>query len=174
MRCDKYLALSYQNSDIISSFLDSYELTNQEAQEIFEETKKWIYLCALAREKSRDLHENAPRSLSIDKNLIIVDEMWHTFILFTNEYSAYCNRAFGSYLHHQPQTASANLAAKAEYAKDPQAIQARKREDLRAQYEFIYDHLGAGTLSKWYEEYSEKYTPQYIGSRCRKYREASQ
>lgn len=31
-----------------------------------------------------------------------IDEVWHTFILFTREYSEFCHRAFGYYLHHQP------------------------------------------------------------------------
>ena len=31
-----------------------------------------------------------------------VDEVWHTHILFTQEYMQACNAIFGSYLHHTP------------------------------------------------------------------------
>lgn len=31
-----------------------------------------------------------------------VDEVWHTFILFTREYADFCQRVAGGYLHHSP------------------------------------------------------------------------
>jgi len=33
----------------------------------------------------------------------LVDEFWHAFILFTDEYMEFCNKHFGHYLHHRPQ-----------------------------------------------------------------------
>lgn len=33
-----------------------------------------------------------------------VDEVWHTHILFTQDYFNFCERAFGRYVHHQPTT----------------------------------------------------------------------
>ncbi|MCD6074767.1 MAG: hypothetical protein K0Q70_1650 [Rhodospirillales bacterium] len=38
----------------------------------------------------------------------IVDEAWHTFILFTRDYTEFCGRAFGAYLHHAPAGAAGN------------------------------------------------------------------
>jgi hypothetical protein len=35
----------------------------------------------------------------------LVDEVWHQFVLFTGEYTEFCNRYFGSYLHHAPDNA---------------------------------------------------------------------
>ena len=32
----------------------------------------------------------------------VVDIAWHEMILFTREYHAFCDRAFGRYLHHSP------------------------------------------------------------------------
>ena len=32
-----------------------------------------------------------------------IDEVWHQFILFTAEYTAFCQRYFGHYLHHMPE-----------------------------------------------------------------------
>ena len=32
-----------------------------------------------------------------------VDIAWHEMILFTREYHAFCDRAFGHYLHHSPE-----------------------------------------------------------------------
>lgn len=33
-----------------------------------------------------------------------VDEIWHSFILFTNEYMAFCRNACGKMIHHRPNT----------------------------------------------------------------------
>jgi hypothetical protein len=35
----------------------------------------------------------------------LIDEVWHQFVLFTVEYSAFCTRYFGGYLHHAPGNA---------------------------------------------------------------------
>lgn len=38
-----------------------------------------------------------------------VDEVWHTFILFTRDYTDFCNEVFGRYIHHQPSVPSQPL-----------------------------------------------------------------
>jgi hypothetical protein len=30
------------------------------------------------------------------------DELWHEFILYTRDYKSFCNKAFGTFLHHTP------------------------------------------------------------------------
>ena len=32
----------------------------------------------------------------------VVDDLWHEFILYTRTYEAFCNNAFGRFLHHTP------------------------------------------------------------------------
>ena len=32
----------------------------------------------------------------------VADDLWHEFILYTKEYKAFCNKAFGAFLHHSP------------------------------------------------------------------------
>lgn len=38
-----------------------------------------------------------------------VDEVWHTFILFTRDYVSFCDETFGFFLHHQPAVPSRPL-----------------------------------------------------------------
>jgi hypothetical protein len=33
----------------------------------------------------------------------VVDEAWHEFITFTKAYDHFCQKAFGRFLHHQPE-----------------------------------------------------------------------
>ncbi len=35
----------------------------------------------------------------------VVDDLWHEFILYTRDYQAFCNLAFGDFLHHTPAAA---------------------------------------------------------------------
>ena len=52
-----------------------------------------------------------------------VDEAWHGFILCTARYSAFCDRAYGRFLHHHPEGgAPENTAATA----DPMHEQLRR------------------------------------------------
>ncbi|WNG92134.1 hypothetical protein [Mycobacterium sp. ITM-2016-00318] len=52
-----------------------------------------------------------------------VDEAWHGFILCTARYSAFCDRAYGRFLHHHPEGgAQENTAATA----DPMHEQLRR------------------------------------------------
>jgi hypothetical protein len=39
-----------------------------------------------------------------------VDEVWHSFILFTREYAAFCQEAFGQFIHHVPRTSRSPVA----------------------------------------------------------------
>ncbi len=32
----------------------------------------------------------------------VADDLWHEFILYTRNYKAFCDQAFGSFLHHSP------------------------------------------------------------------------
>jgi|GEM_PF-4477144 len=36
-----------------------------------------------------------------------VDEAWHGFILCTARYSAFCDEAYGQFLHHHPESGAA-------------------------------------------------------------------
>ena len=36
--------------------------------------------------------------------LRLIDDAWHQFILFTDEYSRFCSSAFGKLFHHRPYT----------------------------------------------------------------------
>jgi len=41
----------------------------------------------------------------------VVDDLWHEFILFTRDYHAFCEKAFGNFLHHTPAVKMGNVKA---------------------------------------------------------------
>lgn len=64
-----------------------------EYQEAFTEFKKYVALVGIT---------GKPLPMTSEK----VDEVWHQFILFTEEYHKFCQDFLGRYLHHRPETPS--------------------------------------------------------------------
>ncbi len=44
-------------------------------------------------------------SLRLSMPSASVDEMWHEFLVHTRHYAAFCDAAFGQFLHHEPESA---------------------------------------------------------------------
>jgi hypothetical protein len=80
--------LKYQNDDIIEKFQSEHHYHDNSASVLFTELKKYLFICA-----------NNPKSYPPSKS---IDDIWHTFILFTHEYTSFCHKAFGKYIHHAP------------------------------------------------------------------------
>jgi hypothetical protein len=154
--------MAYQHPDVVARFLKSWDIPEAEAQEVFDELKKWLWLCAVSR------HDAEPgtlgRPLSIINSMILVDEMWHAFILYTKDYSQFCHDHFGYYIHHGPTTLAQKEATRIEAEADPAAFQAKTEAEFEAQFSFVYDRLGAETLTKWYSDWTDKITQEYLDS----------
>lgn len=83
--------LAYKNEEVVARLVRDYGLTQDEAELLFEDTLRYLYLCA-----TTDVGALAP-SLQIDCG-------WHTFILYTRAYGAFCRKFLGKFVHHQPKS----------------------------------------------------------------------
>lgn len=79
---------AYQLPALVDRLEKKLNLTRAAAQQLFEDTKKFLYLAALHVE---------PVAPSAE-----IDEGWHAFILFTREYEQFCKQYFGFFVHHAP------------------------------------------------------------------------
>ena len=68
------------------------------AQRIINEALAFLNLCAIQNETAYGPSE-------------LVDIGWHTFILYTKEYAAFCDRVAGRFLHHNPNDEQGQLSA---------------------------------------------------------------
>jgi len=68
----------------------------EERAQVFEGLRDYFAICAADPQRRAGMPSR------------IVDEAWHTFILFTREYTDFCQRAFGGYLHHAPSGSAGN------------------------------------------------------------------
>lgn len=71
--------LSYSNDDVIYKFCDEWSVDKDQASDVFQETLKFLFLAGKCKEDC--FH------LQIDTPILIIDKMWHTFILFTEDYA---------------------------------------------------------------------------------------
>ncbi|HEY4509168.1 MAG TPA: hypothetical protein VJC13_02705 [Candidatus Paceibacterota bacterium] len=84
--------LGYQNSAVVDRFVEKLGLGEEEASLLFEDTKRFLYLCGSKRKGDPTL---APSEK--------VDAGWHEFLLFTEDYQSFCQSFFGRFIHHRPR-----------------------------------------------------------------------
>ncbi|GAA3945311.1 hypothetical protein [Hymenobacter algoricola] len=137
--------LAYEEPDIVSRFTDLLAVDEDEARDIFQETKKFLYLSQ---------HHPA----FIPDDLLILDEMWHNFILFTPLYHTFCQTHFRQYLHHLPATRQEKAQQARLRTEQPEQSRQHYLTRLEALLEATYDHLGEETVRKWFEVYPERYS----------------
>jgi hypothetical protein len=83
----------YPFAQVREKLLAGGKLSQEVVEEAIDEFRKYLMLITLGH-----------RSVAMTSRE--VDEVWHTFILFTRDYTSFCNDVFGNYLHHQPSLPS--------------------------------------------------------------------
>lgn len=127
--------LAYRHPAVVRRYLKDHGGSQAEADEVFREMLKWLYLCGRAAAEGVDCFMSA--------DMERVDRMWHAFVLFTRDYAAFCERYFGVFLHHVPEDDSGD-------GGEPSETETGER--LARQYGYVYDLLGEETLRAWYDE----------------------
>jgi len=141
--------LSYENENIISRFLDMFDVTEDEAKDLFTETRKFLFICQL-------------KGVFIPDDLLIIDEMWHNFVLFTKDYQAFCDTHFGRYFHHLPASKKEKEEQRLKNERDPEIAKTEYLEKLEYIMNLTYDYLGEETVIKWFKTYPIKYSKENI------------
>jgi uncharacterized protein involved in tolerance to divalent cations len=82
-------AMSFDMSDIVARYRHDYEVPEIVAREHETELKKYLALCAAHPGKHYGMTP-------------VIDDLWHTFLVFTREYARFCKQVAGRFLHHAP------------------------------------------------------------------------
>jgi hypothetical protein len=82
--------MQYPMKKILERYCSEKSVSMKVAREQERELKRFLILFAINKQK-----------LGMRSDL---DELWHTFILFTREYTDFCNEIAGFYIHHNPKT----------------------------------------------------------------------
>ncbi len=94
MNSELSLQLQYKNTSVVTSFChDHPEYSLVESQVLFDDLLGWMWLNQQRHKMGKKTYLFGP--------LLILDEMWHTFILHTRDYVEFSMRYFGEYFHHE-------------------------------------------------------------------------
>jgi hypothetical protein len=80
--------LGYKHPELVNRFQHALNITQPEAEQLFEDVKKYLFLAVITGERL------APTDA--------IDLGWHEFLLYTRDYASFCNRFFGAFVHHTP------------------------------------------------------------------------
>ena len=148
--CSLEYALAYDFPNLIYKFMEQFSISEEEAEMIFVDVKKWMWLNAKAQ-------TDGFRGLAVNEDLLMLDEMWHSFILFTYEYTEFCLSRFGIYMHHRPSTKAEKDAFRELVVNDREKALRIRNEAQDRQYEYVLDQLGLEVLERWYLHYPQTY-----------------
>ena len=88
---------AYRNPNVIDRYLQEYGGSVADAERCFHTLKQFLATCTAA---GGDGVASKP-----------VDNMWHTFILFTRDYEEFCEAYLGKFIHHVPSKNRRTLAS---------------------------------------------------------------
>ena len=142
--------LQYQNPLVIKRFKRNNPKLEHKAEILFLDMLKYLWLCK-KHELDLELDKDNPNlnfTCVMHQEMIDIDEMWHTFILITKDYAAFCQEYFGEFLHHIPEMV--NEDAKGEKNIDEQAV---FQHELELFLSYVYEKLGEETVKSWFAVY---------------------
>lgn len=146
----------YQHDGVIKKFRDEWDVDEKEALDIFSEMKKFLYISEIGQQKCIQIE--------IDDRTQIIDKMWHHLILFTEDYKIFCNRFFGTMVHHAPFSSEQLAQALEDSARMRMTLDEYKQMCLEQQLNLIQSVMGIETVKKWYVDYANTYSPSKMNA----------
>jgi hypothetical protein len=148
LRLDELCA--YENPELIARFCKDYDVSEDRARLILKDLLRYFWLTVRLREVRGE-----GSAFRMWRHYLILDEMWHTFLLYTQEYQAFCEKYFGYFLHHVPTPTLEAGGAKEDSG-------ATRRADLESALDFVWDELGGEVACRWFSEYPDEFPPLKI------------
>jgi hypothetical protein len=142
MQLDLPCLLQYKNNKVISRYQSDFPDSKMRPEEALEELLKFIWLShKLAADKKHFPANDALHfSCVIHHEMAEIDNMWHTFLLFTRDYHTFCQKHLaGVFFHHDPLVSTGAAVSTIAYELE-----------LNRYLSYIYDNLGETTLIKWF------------------------
>ena len=147
--------LKYKNPEVVARFCKEQGVSKKNATVIFKDLLRFLwlsnrkhYLNSKRKDQVYDLHP-FPMLFAF----VIVDEMWHTFILFTGDYVNFCQKYFRkSILHHVPE--SIHKHDRNSKVVDHEQIRKKANDLIR----FVSSELGESVARRWFVNYPREYS----------------
>ena len=80
--------MSFQHDRLMKRFSMDHGVSPENSRQVFEALKQFMIVCAV---KPGYKVTSEP-----------IDQMWHTFLLFTKDYRSFCEDNLGMFINHEP------------------------------------------------------------------------
>lgn len=87
---DMQRVIDYPIPKVLARYQKDYKVTAMEAKEHEKELKRYFIMGHQYPEECFEMYSDE------------VDNLWHTFLLYTKEYQKFCFENFGHFIHHNP------------------------------------------------------------------------
>lgn len=141
--------LEFLPEDVIYRLVKTFKMEESEIIELFHETKKFLALSTVGNKY-------------IISDIEILDEVWHTFIIFMSQYQDFCMRFFGKMIIHTPTSKKEYEEFEKLKIENPEEAKNKSLDTYLKLVELVYDNLGHDTVVKWFKEYPVKYSKKRI------------
>lgn len=134
--------LKYKNPHVLQRYEMDYSQNHLKSNDAFRELLKYLWI---TQKHAKD-HQEAPNDPELNfvcamhHEMKEIDDMWHTFLLFTKDYMKFCEDYIGNYIHHIPTTDEEKKASFNQF-----------ETDFTRYLTYIAKHLGSGTLLLWFD-----------------------
>ncbi|MFT4058992.1 MAG: hypothetical protein QM652_05525 [Legionella sp.] len=93
MHADLATILSYRNPEVVAYFCHHHpEYSLVEGEKLFTDLLSWMWLNLQRATQDKKTYLFGP--------LLVLDKLWHCFILHTRDYCDFSMRYLGTYFHH--------------------------------------------------------------------------
>lgn len=75
---------------IIDRYARDYDVTRGTAERHARELRRFLVLCAMNPDRRYGMRGN-------------VDDIWHTFLIYSRDYADFCEKVAGTFIHHVPE-----------------------------------------------------------------------
>jgi hypothetical protein len=136
--------LEYKNPAVLKLYEQNYPDNSLSAENALQEVLKYLWLTQkheLEQAENPDNPELPVRCIML-RSMQEIDQMWHEFILFTEDYTEFCEKYFSRYMHHMP-----NIFDNAPMPRND------VENEISKLLPYVYDNLGENTLRVWFASY---------------------
>lgn len=135
--------LAYKHPAVVRRFQKDHPPQAGRAEELFTDLLRFFW--ASKRHQIDKANRPADSRLQfvfiMDEEMRMIDQMWHVFLLYTEDYMEFCHKYFGEYLHHKPDIVPGFERGAFDF-----------EANLVKFLDYTYDHLGQEVVLRWFPD----------------------
>ena len=152
-------ALGYKNKDLSDRFCREYGADRKIANLLLKDLIRYlwlVYFSSVLAKSSLIKNKNKFLVVPIFESMLPLDEMWHSFLLYSIDYEEFCRKHFNVVIPHIPDLPG---MAQASPKHGPKKNALKSSDDrLLDSIDFVWHTLGSKVANRWFKEYKDNFT----------------